>query len=140
MAVTGAGGDTPFTATAGDHLIHVAGSAYRVRLADFGFPAAFSAVPVGAPRDGALLRTLGAAGTLSLPHVSTGKLFGVVIAASAGTVVTLSVIPGQVASGSAIDLGWAATNLPLASGGWSGSRPLSGNEHLNTSPPMPRSS
>jgi MYXO-CTERM domain-containing protein len=296
LAVTGAAGDTPFTATAGDHLIYVAASAaasqsgsyglevrpsggapafstvksvggetgptpaftyivdvpsagaYRVRLADFGFPAAFSAVQVGASQDGSLLGTLAAAGTLNLPNVSTGKLFVVVIAAPAGTaggvfgidvaatsggtplfeatqgvgnlfqsrkvsapgstafrvnitdvgfpkdfkeigaivtrgaetvgkvynggefdfnasagnyfitfiatadevekagtygihvadkppapVVALTVTPGQVASGSAIDLAWTATNATscLASGGWSGSRPVSGNEHLN---------
>lgn len=126
-------GDTPFTATAGEHRIYTVAKAaspstgsyglevrptggvalfstvkivgdsqgptpaykfdldiptagaYRVRLADFAFPDAFSAMQLGASQNGSLLGTLSAAGTLELPNVEAGKLFLAVLAQPSGT-------------------------------------------------------
>jgi hypothetical protein len=54
--------------------------AYKLRLADFAFPASFTAVQVAASQSGALLGTLSASGPLDLPNVAAGKLFIVVLA------------------------------------------------------------
>jgi hypothetical protein len=80
--VGGAPGTTPVYSFVAD--ITTAG-AYRVRLADFAFPAAFSAAQLGASQNGTLLGSLNAAGSLDLPNVAIGKLFLVALAAPTNT-------------------------------------------------------
>ena len=72
---------TPGTTPAFSFVVDIAtAGAYRVRLADFEFPAGFSAAQLGASQGSVLLGQLSAAGSLDLANVAAGPLFIVVLA------------------------------------------------------------
>jgi hypothetical protein len=75
------GGSTGTSTAAYSFVVDVAtAGAYRVRLADFNFPAPFTGSKLAAAQSGVLLGSLDAPGALNLANVAVGRLFLVVLA------------------------------------------------------------
>ncbi|HKD54543.1 MAG TPA: hypothetical protein VKB72_10030 [Steroidobacteraceae bacterium] len=119
--------------------------AYAVTATDLGFPANFANYDTIVTQGTSQIGSIFGGGTFNFTATAAGNYFinfiaqptgpdqagtyGLSVAtAPAAPVVTLSVDHTQVASGSTVDVIWSSQNATTctASGGWSGSKPVSG--------------